>query len=77
MGYSAGAGWTTKVGWIAGAGWVAGAGCSMRGDCECEAWGRAHASLDGMAWAMMKPCSGGATLLTTTFCLMDLRNPIS
>ncbi|KAM2570367.1 hypothetical protein TB2_010346 [Malus domestica] len=65
------------AGWITGASWIAGAGCSVHGACECEAWARARASLDGMAWAMVEPRSGGATLFTTVFCLVDLRDPIS
>ncbi|KAM1717347.1 hypothetical protein COP2_025480 [Malus domestica] len=71
------AGWATGAGWVVGASWARGAGCSMRGACECEAWAQAHASLDEVAWAMVEPRSGGVTLLTTAFCLMDLRNPIS
>ncbi|KAM0976060.1 hypothetical protein ACFX2C_019012 [Malus domestica] len=82
-GWVAGAGRAAKAGCSAGAGWAmgvscsTGAGCSVRDACECETWARARASLDGTAWAMVEPRSGGTTPPMTTFSLVDRRGPVS
>ncbi|KAM1164483.1 hypothetical protein ACFX15_023388 [Malus domestica] len=77
MGCSLGAGCSAGTGCAMGVGCSTGASCSVRDACECEAWVRARASLDGTAWAMVEPRSGGTTPPMTTFSLVDHRSPIS